>query len=231
MNHVQCFLDFDHTLFDTDRFFHVDVRRAFRVFGIGDEVWDESYRIAWRGGYNFEKHLQEICKSREHELPVEKMREELRNSFSNLGPYLYPDVVPFLEAAQKKNIPLYLLSFGDPGWQEYKVNASGLRGFFDSCFFTNKKEEKFTFIAPVIAGHSDGETRVILVDDNARELDHVKEELPFVETYRMNRVPDEQMVAKDEEARLLFLRGRLYAMEVARYSHHACRTLEDIALP
>lgn len=43
-----CFFDFDHTLFDTDRFFHVDVREKFLELGIDIAFWDCAYEEALR---------------------------------------------------------------------------------------------------------------------------------------------------------------------------------------
>src|SRR2546422_4826332 len=55
-----CFLDFDHTLFNTDEFFHVDVRNAFLRLEIDAAYWEQSYAAVWPTGYTLEKHAEEV---------------------------------------------------------------------------------------------------------------------------------------------------------------------------
>ncbi|MGH7429966.1 MAG: hypothetical protein ACREJ4_16645, partial [Candidatus Methylomirabilaceae bacterium] len=45
-------LDFDHTLFDTDRFFWIDLGSAFARFGVPADVWERSYDAIWPSGYS-----------------------------------------------------------------------------------------------------------------------------------------------------------------------------------
>ena len=87
------FLDFDHTLFNTDEFFHVDVRNAFLRFGVKSEWWEQSYEKAWQTGYNLEKHTEESFRLSGNRLPLEEMRRVLQSSFSDLKCYLFPDVI------------------------------------------------------------------------------------------------------------------------------------------
>src|SRR5713226_4586569 len=105
-----CFLDFDHTLFHTDEFFHVDVREAFLRLGIDTTAWEKSYGAVWPTGYTLEKHVDEVSRQSGNRLPLEEMKRILQNSFSDLRRYLFPDVLPFLQQANKNGTRLYLLS-------------------------------------------------------------------------------------------------------------------------
>src|SRR3989441_7940476 len=129
-----CFLDFDHTLFNTDEFFHVDVRNAFLRLEIDAAYWEQSYAAVWPTGYTLEKHAEEVYLRSGSKLPLDAMKRILQNSFSDLRRYLFPDVLPFLQAAKKNGVRLYLLSFGSDEWQRYKVTAPHLGSSYHDRF-------------------------------------------------------------------------------------------------
>ncbi len=106
-------LDFDHTLFDTDRFFWVDVPAAFSRFAIDPKVWEESYARVWPTGYSLEKHLEHLAREGAvGSSDVVAIQRVLREHFADLRAYLFADVEPFLKQLQEEKIPCFLLSFG-----------------------------------------------------------------------------------------------------------------------
>src|SRR3972149_3425885 len=115
-------LDFDHTLFDTDRFFWVD----------------------------------------------------LKSAFSDLRPYLFPDVLEFLDAARYRGFELILLSFGDPAWQNYKVRASGLTPYFTQIAYTAKEAGKAALCAERALQYRE----LYAIDNNPANLDAMKASTP-----------------------------------------------------
>ncbi len=64
------FLDFDHTLFNTDQFFHLDVRAAFLRFGIDATDWEQSYSAVWLAGYSLDKHAEEVSRRSGKPIPL-----------------------------------------------------------------------------------------------------------------------------------------------------------------
>ncbi|KKU52935.1 MAG: hypothetical protein A3H69_00055 [Candidatus Sungbacteria bacterium RIFCSPLOWO2_02_FULL_47_9] len=218
------FLDFDHTLFNTDEFFHRDVRDSFLRFGIDAKCWEESYLAVWPTGYALEKHVEEICRRSGEKLPLNEMKQIVRDSFSDLSRYLFPDVVPFLEAAKEAEAWLGLLSFGDEGWQRYKVTSSGIDTYFDQMFFTAGEGRK----AEVVLEHAREFRRIVVVDNSSDELDRIKDAVPDARTIYMNRVPDELTLPDSEVSRLKFLEARRYAGKVSRYWHDVSKTLHGI---
>ena len=219
------FLDFDHTLFNTDEFFHVDVRNAFRNFGVDTLLWEKALFKVLPTGYTLEKHIAEAEKQSGAKLPIVEMKAVLNKNFSDLRKYLFPDVKSFLTKARKSGA-LYLLSFGDPGWQEYKINGSGISDSFDDIFFTAKEGTK----ADAIIEHSIDFTQTIMVDNNPAELDAIKDKAPGVKTYCINRVPGEIRNPQSELARLKFLEARKYLDKLYIHKHIPCRTLDEIIL-
>ena len=219
--HEITFLDFDHTLFDTDRFFHVDVRNAFSCFGINDDIWQQSYDAVWKTGYTIEKQIEEACKLSGKQLPVADMQSIITHAFSNLRAYVFPDVFPALERFKSKG-DVFLLSFGDPEWQRYKVTSSGIAPYGKELLFTREEGGK----AAVVKKYAQFSPSIIVVDNNPAELDCIRELVPDALTYCMNRVPV-GFVPKNVKD-FSFLEARKYCAQPMRYVHKKCSTLEEV---
>ncbi len=221
------FLDFDHTLIHTDEFFHVDLRNAFLRLGIEPADWEQSYAAVWPTGYTLEKHAEEVARRSGSQSPLKEMKRILENSFSDLRRYLFPDVLPFLQAAKKNGARLYLLSFGGGEWQRYKVSASRLGGYFDDMFFTAIEGGK----ARLIQEHAGAMPRnVVVVDNDPSELDLIRDAAPQTRTYCMNRVPENMRFPTDELSSLRFLEARRYLEKIPRHQHLPCRSLDAVPL-
>jgi FMN phosphatase YigB (HAD superfamily) len=218
------FLDFDHTLFNTDEFFHVDVRTSFRHLGLDSASWEQGYARAWRAGYSLEGHAEEMYRQTGGHRALEEMKRILRESFTDLRRYLFSDVLPFLGGAKERGVHLYLLSFGDPDWQRYKVRGSGIEPYFDGIFITAQEGGK----ANIILEQAGSCQKAVIVDNNPSELDLIKEAAPDIATYCINRVPRELVVPADEISRLRYLEARDHATRPWRYQHVPCRTLEEV---
>src|SRR5437899_7632893 len=141
--------------------------------------------------------------------------------------YLFPDVLPFLQAAKTNGVRLYLLSFGSDEWQRYKVTASHLGSYFDDSFFTAAQGGK----AKLIQEHADKipQEALVVVDNNPNELDLIKDAAPGIQTYYMNRVPDDLRSPSDDLSRRKFLEARRYLGEIPRHRHTRCKSLDSIA--
>jgi FMN phosphatase YigB (HAD superfamily) len=218
------FLDFDHTLFNTDEFFHVDVRTSFRHLSVDSASWEGAYARAWPAGYNLDGHAEEMSRESGNQQTLDEMKRILREAFADLRRYLFPDVLPFLENAKAKGVRLYLLSFGNAEWQRYKVRGCRIEEYFDDVFFTSKEGEKVKLIL-ADAGSCE---RMLMVDNNPSELDLIREAAPEVATYCINRVPRELVASADEMSRLRFLEAREYTTRPWRYGHVPCRTLDEV---
>lgn len=181
-----CFLDFDRTLFDTTQF-RIDYENFLRGFGVDEMRWAESYATVKRNEgnlYTIEKHLAVIAGGKP-DFPVAEATEKFYRAFANLKPYLYPDVIQFLESAKAHGYAVCLLSHGDTAWQRYKVRAAGIADYFDDFFFTNREGAKYVHIEEAVALYP----RIIYVDDNAMELDLAKRAVESCETYFIHRLP------------------------------------------
>lgn len=219
-------LDFDHTLFDTDRFFWIDIRAAFAQFGIDGPRWEESYVRVWPSGYSLEKHLDHLTREGQVGVSVKAAQQVLRKQFSDLRAYLFPDVEPFLKKLQATRVPCFLLSFGDPVWQAYKVRGARIADYFHDVFYTSKAQTKVEVVEPLVARFA----QLAVVDNDPGELDLIKARFPQIETFWITRVPPEVLQSCDAESRERFREARDYATISAAFDHHRCQTLSGVTL-
>ncbi len=216
-------LDFDHTLFDTDRFFWGDLRAAVMRLGVDGGLWEETYEAVWPAGYSIDRHVEALAARVSWPHP-QQILDVFDEQFGDLGRYLFPDVLPFLDAARSAGRRVVLLSFGDPGWQAFKVKASGLRDRVDAVHATVAEGAKAD-LAEALAANGPA----LAVDNNPRELDAMRDRCPALTTYRMDRVPPDLLVA-DGEAAYRFREARKYVGLPARHPHRPCRSLAEVRL-
>jgi phosphoglycolate phosphatase-like HAD superfamily hydrolase len=220
-------LDFDHTLLDTDRFFWVDLRAAAVGCVIDPGEWETSYAEVWPTGYSLEKHLNVLARRGEVAgAAVAEMRRVLRESFGDLRAYLFADVEPFLRRLRAQRVPCFLVSFGDPAWQAYKVQGAGLSPFFQEIFFTGRVQAKAEVVGTLV-GRFD---RLVVVDNDPRELDRITADFPPVDTFWISRVPADALSGTDAELRERFREARGYATLPTQFPHRRCCTLDEVAL-
>ena len=226
-------LDFDHTLFDTDRFFWVDLRGAVQGLGVEARLWEETYEAVWPEGYSIDRHMEALAARASWPHP-QQILDVFDAQFADLRRYLFPDVLPFLEAARGAGHHVALLSFGDPGWQAYKVRASGLEGHVDAVHATAAEGKKADLAATLVAAAvgpigAAAPAPAIAIDNNPRELDAMRDRCPALTTYRMDRVPPE-LVGAQGEASYRFREAARYVGLAARHPHRICRSLAQVAL-
>lgn len=215
-------LDFDHTLFDTDRFFWVDLKTAFAQFGVSADAWERSYEAIWPTGYSLQKHLDALVGlgAIESSFVVSAMHTTLEQTFSDLRPYLFPDVVEFLNVARRRAFDLILLSFGDPTWQAYKVQACALAPHFTQIVYTPHEAGKAGMLNTLAADYAD----MYAIDNNPADLDAMKTAIPRLRTYLICRV-EPSAIAGDR-----FREAARYLTIPSRLPHRRCRSLEEICL-
>jgi hypothetical protein len=221
-------LDFDHTLFDTDRFFWVDLKSAFARFGVPDDAWEKSYEAIWPVGYSLAKHLDEL-----ERLGViagqdirRTMLDTLEADFSDLRPYLFPDVPAFLEAARQRGFDLILLSFGDPAWQSYKVRASGLAPLFQKIVYTVKQSGKGELLDDLSSSYAE----LCAIDNNPADLDSMKARHSKLQTHLICRVKPSDLEGPTGLVPDRFREAARYLSIPSYLSHHRCRSLDEVPL-
>lgn len=171
-------IDFDDTLFDTQRFKQARLE-AVQMLGISDEEYWETYRQARNSPdglftYSNERHAAVLA-----ELGYDE-REVLRQLESTTGTalydFLFSDAVYFLEELKKTGRPMILLSLGNPGFQELKTKGVGVHVFFDRLFMVHDTksqvlEELFAAVA---------RSGVWFINDKIEETKKLLAEFPFM---------------------------------------------------
>lgn len=221
-------LDFDHTLFDTDRFFWVDLKSAFARFGVPNDAWEKSYEAIWPLGYSLAKHLDEL-----ERLGViagqdirRTMLDTLEADFSDLRAYLFSDVPGFLKAARHRGFDLILLSFGDPAWQSYKVRASGLAPLFQKIVYTVKQSGKGELLDDLSSSYAE----LCAIDNNPADLDSMKARHSKLQTHLICRVKPSDLEGPTGLVPDRFREAARYLSIPSRLSHHRCRSLDEVRL-
>ncbi|HZY30232.1 MAG TPA: HAD family hydrolase [Candidatus Methylomirabilis sp.] len=221
-------LDFDHTLFDTDRFFWVDLKSAFARFGVPDEAWEKTYEAIWPLGYSLAKHLDEL--NRLGVIAGQDIRRmmlaTLEAAFSDLRLYLFPDVPAFLEAARQRGFDLILLSFGDPAWQSYKVRASGLAPLFEKIVYTVKQGGKGELLDDLSSSYAE----LCAIDNNPADLDSMKARHSKLQTHLICRVKPSDLEGPTGLVPDRFRESARYLSIPSRLSHHRCWSLDEVRL-
>ena len=221
-------LDFDHTLLDTDRFFWVDLKSAFARFGVPDDAWEKSYEAIWPSGYSLVKHLDELERLgviAGHDVR-RTMLATMEADFSDLRPYLFPDVPAFLEAARQRGFDLILLSFGDPDWQSYKVQTSGIAPLFRKIVYTAKQGGKGDLLDVLGSSYSE----LCAIDNNPADLDSMKARHPNLLTHLICRVKPSDLEGPTSLVPDRFREAARYLTVPSRLSHHRCWSLDEVPL-
>jgi FMN phosphatase YigB (HAD superfamily) len=218
------YFDLDHLQLNTDQFFHEEAWREFLALGVPEKIWDAAYEAVQPLGYTLLKHVAEMHRQMSTKLPLDEMQRLLDDRFSDLRRFLFPDVVPTLEALKSRGEAVYLLSFGADEWQEWKVKACGISHYFKQVFYTKREGRK----DKVVYANSAPDERVIVVDNNPTELDAIKALAPWVETYYLSRVPEDpaELAALPPRA---FLEAKRYATRPSA-GHQRIRSLQDVLI-
>ena len=221
-------LDFDHTLFDTDRFFWVDLKSAFARFGVPDDAWEMSYEAIWPLGYSLGKHLDELERRGVIAGPEIKrtMLGTLEAAFSDLRAYLFPDVPAFLTAARHRGFDLILLSFGDPAWQDYKVRASGLAPLFCRIVYTPQQGGKGELLEDLGSHYAE----LCAIDNNPADLDSMKARHPNLQTHLICRMKPSDLEGPACLVPDRFREAARYLSIPSRLAHHRCWSLDEVPL-
>lgn len=142
------FLDFDHTLFDTEQFYE------------------------WLGEDRFEKILG---------ITSGKVTPP------DFATYLYPDTLPFLNAARKTHRLVLLTYSVNQMLQRRKVRDSGILLYLDDVIIShrNKGLEAKEYITRI----GDSGWEHAFVDDAPLNITDMKAENPDIRTFRIERKP------------------------------------------
>lgn len=173
-------LDFDRTLFDTERF-KIALAKSLRKHGIAPEIWWETYKCSIpRSLQRYQIYRPEI-----HAKLIQKItgvkKEAILNSFhkviSQTSKFIFKETKPVLEFLKNKKYTLCLVSFGNKPHQKEKIKNSGIVKYFDKIIISQKPKASIKFpelYSTKLRNHTKVRKIIfILVDDNILEIENL----------------------------------------------------------
>ena len=163
-------IDFDDTLFDTQRY-KQERMRSLVSLGVSEEIFWQTYarvRKNERGEmvYSDERHATLL---EEYGFEKNKILAAFDVINKKAKGFLFSDTLYFLQEIKKTQAPLILLSLGDPHIQEMKVKGSGIDVYFDRMFLVT--DTKKHLVKGLLDRHS--QEKVWFINDKINETKEV----------------------------------------------------------
>jgi hypothetical protein len=177
---MQIILDFDYTIFDTDKFRDA-VQKIFLKRGVSAELFTASYEQSKSvsGCWNPDKQV-EIFENYVI-TNTQVIREKLYEAAKKTHLFLYKDVLPFLKKSSKA-YEFSILSYGEDKFQHAKINGCRTILKYFSKIIVTQDLDKSKEASELARGKS-----AILIEDNPYALSAVKKYAPNIITVRINR--------------------------------------------
>lgn len=137
-NNMKIYIDFDGTLFDTDKYMS-DFMDIFNQYGINSVIFDEV-----RANLFNDEKLFNLDIIIDYFIEKYNVDIELKYKIDNLltNSYVYPEVIDCLNILINSGFELYLLTYGDALFQLKKIEASNLSGYFKGIIITDKDKSE-----------------------------------------------------------------------------------------
>ncbi len=170
-------IDFDDTLFDTQRFKKARLE-AVQLLGISDDEFWSTYRDARNSPdglftYSDERHADVLAL---RGFNREEVYTQLKSTTSLVHQFVFEDTFEFLEEIKESPEPMILLSLGNPGFQEIKTKGSGVHEYFDRTFMVH--DTKLHVLEELFGEVS--HNGVWFINDKIEETKKVLSVFPFV---------------------------------------------------
>ena len=109
--------------------------------------------------FNTTLFINDIMQNKNQQLTFLELKKLVKKQNLNLKNYLYPDVIPFLEKYQDKN--LILLTHGDYDYQLFKIRESKIVKYFKEIKITDNYKGLLKL----------DYQKSIFIDDNPKEIE------------------------------------------------------------
>lgn len=159
--------DLDDTLYDTARF-KKDIERVFVSRGFSKaDVWESYKKAGFDKGYTFEIHLQELAKICRDLEPVAFLPKLLALFKED---YIFPWVIKTLKQLRNSHT-LVLLTLGEKGFQQLKIENADIKKYFDFIHITEKEKEK-------LLRHLNFQGKIYFINNNVVENEKIRKHFP-----------------------------------------------------
>lgn len=165
------YIDFDNTLFDTERFYS-DLLNIINKYNINEEDINMYYKNNCLNElFNPIKIINIIIKTN----PLKKqIMNEIELFLYDLSKYLYNDTISFLEYLNNNNYQVNLLTYGDFDYQNIKISNSYIKEYFNKIIITSKNKFELDL----------DYKNSIFIDDDIFQIDGLLKKDAFVKRIR-----------------------------------------------
>ncbi|MEK7072124.1 MAG: HAD family hydrolase [Patescibacteria group bacterium] len=130
-------VDFDDVLLDTMAYKESRII-ALEKIGVTREVYNATYKQTYYN-YTHEAHALALA---EHEFSYDTVLHVLNECLHAVGQFIFSDTHDFLDFLKSYKEKIILLTIGISEIQEFKVDAAGIRKYFDEIVTTIEPKEK-----------------------------------------------------------------------------------------
>lgn len=164
--------DLDYTLLDTVAF----KKALVEATGVDEKEWKKAYDAAVESNRGLFEPSAFFAELTRRDLLTDDAATAARKRFDGVlattDEYLYEEAKELVMALGKHDADVDLMTFGDASWQRAKVEHSGLARMFDDVLYAEKDKKEF------IRGLGEGQDKVIVVNDNGKEMEEMAAAAP-----------------------------------------------------
>ncbi len=180
---MKIFIDFDDVVFNTAAF-KKELVKVFLRNGVSQKDFSLTYKdypTVTRGGLKKYNPLKQISVlKRKLKISDSKIKKDLDKLLASSPKFVFRDAKPFLARFREKD--LFLISYGETGFQRSKIVNCGLKRFFSKIIITDNL--KSTEIGKIVKR---GGERFVFIDDRTTQIDAVKKKFPQAVTFFVKR--------------------------------------------
>jgi len=167
---TKVFIDLDDTLLNT-----LALKRAIAElcasFGFDHSEIISAYNLA-REDYTVEQHLKILSETTGKSYDESRARSLIGSLKSKLKDFLFAETEIFLSSLDRQQFEYYLFTFGNPDFQSWKIEGSGLSSYFDEEHTLKISHEGKAHELHDIVGDSEN---FLMIDDKLTELNTAEE--------------------------------------------------------
>lgn len=176
---MKIIFDFDHTVFNMSSM-HTALNDA--IVEVGIDL--EDYKAAYNKETNWKSFNVESLASRLEKMTGKSASSIIRayHKVSDVADlFIYDDVKEVLEQLRADGHILIMLSWGDSNWQLRKIEASGLKNYFEEIITVTELKADF------LSKWADDLSDIVVIDDKPAELKAIEKVHPDLTLVRMKR--------------------------------------------
>ncbi|MBU1075213.1 hypothetical protein KJ705_03975 [Patescibacteria group bacterium] len=175
-------IDFDHTLCNTTALKEA-LQEGVSKFGVDEQIFAATYNrtvetIPDEYDYDTSRHAEII--SKETSGDPKEIKNKLDSIIGRMDEFLFKDSLSFLNWLKDYG-KIVILTWGNPKWQQTKIENSSIKKLADQCLYTGKEKSTLQL------GFPEPEEEWVFINDNPKEIKQTMKLFPKSTHLRMKR--------------------------------------------